>query len=469
MSSDVTLPPAVVGKIDCNKLGELLADVYGAVAERMCETQPGTHLRLLMRPDISGDMGGYSSQYVEFPNTWSMARAAEEEVKSKEAKLLMDYLWSCGYPQIRFGSPTATKENWERAVFGGLVLAQMGMLVERGAVKQAVSSGTPEILRPPQEAIDSLAAANANLLAGRLQRIGVTFLHPALKVGGINPAFSPMRIDPGLEIGVSKWGYPEFCEFISRHEIEIWDPADFIPDVIDTAVDLTLDLPADYDVHEVDEKVVETLDLLRLCLTLVDSNQWQAGESTVVVSPAGPRGRGRSRLIRRDTPLEWTPLEASLEVLEHLDSNLRKIGPALTGIPDLKDALWRFGRACTAQLADDKLVEGVIGLEGLIVPGPGESRYRFGLHLAALMCSRGEDVDARARTFRDWYNQRSGHVHRRGTNGKSKHLCGDVIVHLARAVNAIVNLEEQGLIPESLPVAQAIERLVLLRATENGP
>src|SRR5207237_791197 len=129
----------------------------------------------------------------------------------------------------------------------------------------------------------------------------------------------------------------------------------------------------------------------------------------------------------------------------------------------LWDVLWHFGRSCVASLERDVLLEAVIGLDALLVPGSGESTYRFSLHGAVLIgagTGRGTQVKAE---LQDLYNARSGAAHgdRRGANSKARRARQV----LAQAIERTAALILDGKLDMSKKLPHAIQQYVIERAT----
>jgi len=104
-------------------------------------------------------------------------------------------------------------------------------------------------------------------------------------------------------------------------------------------------------------------------------------------------------------------------------------------------------------------MESVIGLESLLVPNPGESRYRFGLHGAALLTKRPEESEEMAKTLRSIYSKRSTIVH--GNRTDELHYANKALKLLGNSIESIINLFEVNILKPENPLAKQIEGLVL--------
>ena len=71
-------------------------------------------------------------------------------------------------------------------------------------------------------------------------------------------------------------------------------------------------------------------------------------------------GSPNENILTKDLP----HLVETISILEHQRDKYK----------ELQDAIWHFGRACLTPLPRDILLESVIGLDGLLVPGGGDLR-----------------------------------------------------------------------------------------------
>jgi len=133
----------------------------------------------------------------------------------------------------------------------------------------------------------------------------------------------------------------------------------------------------------------------------------------------------------------------------------------------LDQAFFYWGRSALGELDRDRLLEAVIGLERLLVPGPGESTYRFGLHGAALLTRFGDSPKACNEELRSIYRKRSELAH--GNPGERLIEAQRARRHLGDAILAIMDLIEAGKIRESENVATQIQALVLKQVFDSSP
>ena len=157
---------------------------------------------------------------------------------------------------------------------------------------------------------------------------------------------------------------------------------------------------------EFDQVLPETSDddVARLVAAAIDRVKWAVLQCLDGTAPLqeGPvilrsPGGGRVRTMRRGESAFRGSSTGSYEVdsaacgrITQLVGGVRK---AQVTTAEVEQAMWHFGRACTAPMGRDAVLESTIGLEHLLVPDAGESRYKFCLHgLALLGRSEGDAV-----------------------------------------------------------------------------
>ena len=141
---------------------------------------------------------------------------------------------------------------------------------------------------------------------------------------------------------------------------------------------------------------------------------------------------------------------------------------SLGAVSALDRALWLLGRAYNAALPRDVLLDAVVGLESLLVPGPGEAAYRFALHGTAILAADHKVHD----DLRKIYHLRSSAAHA-GTADDFSSLAPRARQLLAHVVFAIVDLIDtkamviKGTAPVGKAVQTWVQELVIDRARRN--
>jgi len=166
----------------------------------------------------------------------------------------------------------------------------------------------------------------------------------------------------------------------------------------------------------------------------------------IVRGPDGFRGatlrRQENRLGSKTIP---QTANLSLEDLARAKEALRGLSKVANNAASqrLGKAVWLFGRACTASLTRDVLLDAVVGLDSLLAPGTGESMYRVSLHGTALLAP--EDPGETFSTLKEMYGLRSGAAHSGGSsNDRYEALAPTARRYLASVAYAIVRLLNAG-------------------------
>jgi hypothetical protein len=156
---------------------------------------------------------------------------------------------------------------------------------------------------------------------------------------------------------------------------------------------------------------------------LVSSGVVMEEGPVIIRTPSG----GRIRTLRRGDTVFRTRAYRS-PVFD--DSTASQIRRELEGLHALAkhsstvgEIIWALGRACTAQLSRDVLLEAAIGLERLLLPrGAGESTYKFRLHgLAVLTEADASKLDG---DLKEIYGLRSRAAHGSGKDDDTFDVLG---------------------------------------------
>jgi len=163
--------------------------------------------------------------------------------------------------------------------------------------------------------------------------------------------------------------------------------------------------------------------------------------------------------FRREDKLSGT----SFEFNENTTQKIRDLMPAALEwrkkSEDIRQAYWHWGRAAVTDLYRDRLLESVIGLERLLVPHAGESRYRFGLHGAALLASTRNDTLDTARQLRKIYDRRSSAAHGSVEDPPTESVTAHKF--LGNAIRVILQLYEHGDFSPNSRIAKQLEQRIL--------
>ena len=173
-----------------------------------------------------------------------------------------------------------------------------------------------------------------------------------------------------------------------------------------------------------------------------------------------------SRSFRRQDSTGGVVYKLEDNQIVTLRSLLDKACRLRLGSRNLQQAFFYWVKAFT-ELDRDQLLDAVIGLEGLLVPYPGESTYRFGLHGEALLARFADSPETCNKELKEVYGKRSSAAH--GNPGEGLAEADKGRRFLGNAILAIMELHEAGVIQLSSRVSTQIEKLVLRSAPIPDP
>jgi hypothetical protein len=214
------------------------------------------------------------------------------------------------------------------------------------------------------------------------------------------------------------------------------------------------------------ESVSDTLSLAKWALMLAIERPVPLVERAVTYLDVPGDLETLSGHFRRDYANGGTPYDLTADNMARARELFVRARAIVPHSPGLRQVLWFWDRSCLATLERDGLLEAMIGLDGLLVPNPGESRYRFGLHGASLLADTPDQMESIAKALRGLYNERSSAAHG-GIGGPGTSRL-EALGFLGKAINAVVILTERGVLDPKQPIAKQIERLVLRRCVLMG-
>jgi len=217
-----------------------------------------------------------------------------------------------------------------------------------------------------------------------------------------------------------------------------------------------------------EQEIADRVDLVKWALMAAIDNSDSLIEGTITyedmlggqVTPIGFNFFRRE--VQKD---EGTVYKMTDDAARHAKSLVGEAIGLCEKMPDLKQAFWYWGRSCLASIDRDVLLDAVIGLESLLVPNPGESRYRFCLHGAALLASCPDDAETMAKELRTIYDKRSSAAH--GRKEDRLEQASRARQYLRDAISGVIGLINGGIIKpsprKSKEIPKEIERQVLRR------
>ncbi|MCK4623526.1 MAG: hypothetical protein KAT62_15105 [Desulfuromonadales bacterium] len=214
----------------------------------------------------------------------------------------------------------------------------------------------------------------------------------------------------------------------------------------------------------IEEQIADTVDAIKWALSSACGTSCSFVEGTITYEHilGGQFVLTSPQFFRREDKNGGTVHRLTGERIEIAKGFIEKIVRYRDLSLDLKQALWHWGRSSLADLDRDALLESIIGLESLLVPGSGDSRYRFGLHGAALLCTPHDNLEERARDLKKLYDRRSRIAH-----GSRDAITSDANRgrrSLADAICAVIALLEAGVLEPSEVIAEQIESIILKKS-----
>ena len=358
------------------ELQRLLEDAYMRVLPFIYKSTPQQKLYTIWRRTE----GGESAYTMALPNAVSIWEPFTEALHSGGLDQIINYLWEHGTPRITMTGRDPNREAWARWAVNTVIRPMLVQWLEDTFITNACNGQQASTWPiPMDDTLDKLSALHARLLAEDEVFVSAHYFVPAFQMP-VDHEF----ITLGRDITLRTLSQEERLTLLSQVASHLlWDDMFGAP-LNDTLCEIKMWVRRS-DMGLIMDGITERLNAFKLALTLVQPNLWKNGEGVVLVSIQSPNNyRGISRLLRRRST-QWAGFQPNDEVVEQLRAHIDELQRSVEDVPDLKAAaLWRLGRACSADLPRDQLVEAVIGMESLLVPGPGESTYRFELHGTAV-------------------------------------------------------------------------------------
>ncbi len=394
---------------------------------------------------------------------WYRTEAAYEVVMaarhSDVGQRLLDFLWENGLFKLRLtradGAPVR-RDGWEVNAWGRLLRWPLDHLLEshvltRASLRQDL---TPWAIDEPE--LHRTAAALADRIASGMSRVRAVSPIAWLKW----PEGFPQSYELEEGVRLRAWTMEEYCVFMTHHGDE-YQQNQLLTGFNSGCVEI------EFRAHDSEpavlQRVAETLDRVKWALMVAAGATDSFHESSTVID--GGAGRRYRPLRREALPFDGRShfsLRVSAETLQQAKARLEELGCA-SGCDTrrLSSALTFLGRALTASLGRDSLLEAAIGLEGLCVR-KGQNTYKFPLHVAAVLRDALPDDDVFP-DLKKIYDVRSGAAHG-SLNAGDDPLAPRARFLLAQAVAAVLDLRGRGeLVGPKIP--EAIEALVRRRTT----
>lgn len=395
-------------------------------------------------------------------------------LSGQNVRNLLDYIWDRGAMPYTLSGPDPQRAHWEWYVVQNLLNDPLGRVLDRLAHNEAIS--TSSVAKPTMSSGD----------IGKLQdELILRFCHDQYRFIATCPLYK-ITGEPGtvwqLSDGISLRIYTEEekLRYLSRIDYHV-PPIGYSGKNMILSGTAVLEITGSISMEEryrgnlpksptklprdiIRERIEDRIDVVKLALTLAFNSDIPPKENTIICEDIfGDYEFNKLLSFKRDSWSEGSFNECNMtaekeEVARRLTSDLLTIQKKSQ---DLKLAIWYWGRSSLAQLSRDILLEGVIGLESILVPNAGESSYRFRLHGAALLSGSPAEAVGYAEKLKKVYDQRSKTAH--GSKSEKIEHANAYMArkYLGKAIESLTQLDAKKVIDTSKDIAKQIEKKVL--------
>jgi len=457
MNTPKTLPPGEEKPLDSERLAELVRKAIDRTLEDVRKLKVPQTLRGVYRLKEQG------IEYVEIPTpqykdeiVW---KYFNENRRSKESIALTDYLWVNGAFKKTLSGPNPNKDDWALHVYFEIVVDPLRVALTQTAREHLVDQ---DVVVPWTVDQDKLEKAIEDVVAlyGKHSQLITAFC----PLAGLDLSSEDYQVIAS-DIRLRKWTDRDLCLFLSRHGDDyLWDDIK-TPYVARNIAEISFPIKYGQNIEyiEIERKARDRLDLLKWSLLITKDQDMPVSEGTCLLTARLDRRGGR---FRRDENLScgnYTLDNAAIQRCSDLVQQFRSAIDALQKPDDLRQAPFHFGRACVAFLPRDVLLESVMGLEALLVPGVGDSKYRFRLHGAAMLSVESACGEEHYRILGKIYDLRSTAAH--GVSVEDRIELNEYSFKarqtLAKVINVIVHLFLDKALDSSIGVAEGVQKYVL--------
>lgn len=383
--------------------------------------------------------------------------------RSEESTALTDYIWDHCALKTQMTGPDPNKEDWARWTYGQLVHDPLLVALEETIRERLVDHGVVETWTVDPDKLEK-AVEDVVALYGKRSQLVTAFC----PLGGLK-LLSEDSQEIAPDIRLRRWTARDVCLFALRHRYEyLWD--DFKAPYVErniAEINFPIKMGQGVQQKDVEEMVRDRLDLLKWSLLIARDQELPVTEGTCLLKARLDKRMGR---FRRDESLhagDYALDKATLQHCSDLVQRFRSATKAMKKPHDLQQALWHFGRACVGSLPRDVLLESAIGLDSLLVPGGGDSGYRFCLHGAAILSSNIPNGEAQYKALDKIWNLRSRAAHGGRVQDVEK-VALESGRKLAQAIRVVVDLILDQKLSRTEGIAKAVEGYVRQKAISQA-
>ncbi|WP_414567198.1 hypothetical protein [Nostoc sp. CCY 9925] len=462
------LPDGEKLEIDLSHFKQLLYKATSKTLDLLKSVSVNDKIRVIWRIDEKS----YYADNVAFPNyrDQKVWQRIENIWDSNEVIALTDYLWEHNAVKKSITGPDQSeiewKKSWARFIFGDFVHRLLLSALENAGICDFVDG--KEIIPWSLKELDLQSALEKFVEEYKELNQGKEKFTAYCLFSAINLPDGITEVELAEGIKVRSWSQRERLIFNSLHHHEfLWD--DFKqPTLLDVIVEIKVTLNSG---ESPLSPVEDLIDLVKWGLITVSQSDTHLPEGVCLIF-----NRTSSRLykLRRDDNLGSSQMSLSAEQITLCKKIIGQFLSCAKVNPDIKNALWHFGRSCTSVLDRDILLEAAIGIDSLTTQRGGDSRYKFCLHSAALIATvkqAHKKVDYQK--LKKIYDQRSCAAHggKQNNLNQLKILALDARKALALIILAIIDLTSNGIINlksernSENTIASAVEKYVISKVT----
>lgn len=443
------LPPGEERELECDRLAELIRKAIIRTLHDLKNLSPPYPELGVCRPE------GESCVHYKIQSPGYREKEVREHIhkiwRSEETIALIDYIWDHGALKETITGPEPNKESWAKFKFDKLVHHPLLVALETTQRERLIDLGKIEAWEVDEDKVEKVIQEAVDFYCRKKQL--VTAICP---LAWLNLP-SGTSIELASDIRLRGMTTRDVCLLLSRHKHEYhWE--DFKqPAIVRDVAEICFPIETGKK-HNVHGLIQDRLDLLKWGLFVAFDMNEPVAEGTCVI-----KGMLDARLgiFRRDENMGslYKIDEKRMQKCKEIIQNFRNFSK-----DQLKSALWHFGRACAANQPRDILFESAIGLDLLLVPGSGESRYRFCLHGAAILAENKDEGEIIYKELDEIFKNRSQAAHGQKVN-KNKELALKARKILAKVIFKVINLMMNNKIDRSRNIGVGVQKFVLEKAT----
>ena len=338
--------------------------------------------------------GGISSKKIQsFPIYEQISR--DKEIKKtllsgQKVKDLLDYIWIRGAMPFSFQGPDPQRSAWESYVVNEILNDPLCRVLDRAAHNEAIRSGNytkPTISKEDIEKIQD--------------ELILRFCHNQYRFIATCPLYmitgepgTVWQLSDGIRLRIfteeEKFRYLSQIDYFvpplgySNKDMILWGTA-----VLEITATISMEqrkrgnlpkIPTKLPTEIISELIADRIDVVKLAISLAFDMDIPPKEGTIICEDIFGDYEFK-KLLSFARERQGVDEFSSCNMTSDKEEIVRKlVGDFLTihnKSPDLKQAIWHWGRSSTSILPRDIVLEAVIGLERLLVQGGGNPVTAF--------------------------------------------------------------------------------------------